>query len=58
MPFKKILDGPDKGKYRSSTGIIMTHDQVIAYYVQNPKPKRVKRIRDFSKQPSPPSQKD
>lgn len=41
MPFKKITEGPNKGKYKSPSGRIMTYAQVQAYYAQNPKSKKL-----------------
>jgi len=35
MPFEKITSGPDKGKYRSPSGRVMTKKQVQAYYARN-----------------------
>lgn len=32
MPFKKIVKGKDKGKYKSPSGRVMALNQVKAYY--------------------------
>jgi hypothetical protein len=35
MPFTKITQGKDKGKYKSPSGREFTKKQVIAYYATN-----------------------
>ena len=35
MPFKKIEQGPNKGKYSSPSGRLWTKKQVVAYYATN-----------------------
>lgn len=32
MPFKKVLKGKDKGKFKSPSGKVFTKKQVEAYY--------------------------
>jgi len=32
MPFKKVVKGKDRGKYRSPSGRVFTKGQVKAYY--------------------------
>lgn len=34
MPFTKITSGPDKGKFKSPSGRVMTAAQVRAYYAR------------------------
>ena len=34
MPFMKIYEGKNKGKFKSPTGKIMTEEQVKAYYAK------------------------
>lgn len=35
MPFRKIIKGKDKGKYKSPTGRVFTDKQVKLYYSTN-----------------------
>jgi len=37
MPFKKITQGKDKGKYRSPSGKVFTLSQVKLYYAHGNK---------------------
>ena len=39
MPFKKIMFGKNKGKYRSPSGKIWTKAQMKAYYAKKGKKK-------------------
>ena len=46
MPFTKIKSGKNKGKYKSPSGVIMTLEQVQAYYAkQNAEKKKKKGAR-------------
>lgn len=40
MPFKKITRGPNKGKFKSPSGRVMTPSQVRAYYAKQKKGKK------------------
>jgi len=37
MPFKKIIKGKNKGKFKSPSGRVMTKKQVQAYYARKKK---------------------
>lgn len=53
MPFVKINQGKDKGKYRSPSGRIFTQKQVNLYYetngFQKSKMKKLKRLKKRKK---------
>ena len=55
MPYTKINSGPNKGKYKSESGKIVTKDQMKAYYATNgfkSKPKRNQRAKTNKKRKS------